>query len=276
MAITGGDIPAELFGIILTFLRSPVLTLSRKGRRGVAAEKSELGAISLVSRYWAKMCRPRIFTNITLRCADDIYTLLSFIRSPLSCIAEYIVIVTIPPLPSSGIPWIHLLPLLWPNLRYKEWALAVRVDGPAAARQSNMRSVHRVPRPVPSFSQYIDALTLRKVKFRRFGDLVALVEEFRQLNKLHCEELTWPEETTTPKLPQRRAHALFTAASMTDCTSDWRAMWFTAGFSAVADPCWPESDWDAFLPLLRSLESGLPPKCANRKLRVVDRGTCTS
>ena len=276
MPATGEDIPPELFETILTFLKSSVVSLENDTLGGVGATKREIGAISLVSRYWAKMSRRRIFSKIELRSANDIYALRSFIRCPISQIAKYVVNITIPPVKNSDVPWIHLLPLLWAELPSKEWYLDVYLEGPFSPKQGGMRSVHRVPRPIPSFSQYIDTLWLKKITFRRFNDLVALVEELRQLNKLYCEELTWPEDTATPKLAQRRAHALFNDASMTDCTSNWRAMWFMAGFSALEDPWWPESDWDAFLPLLRSLESGLPAKCTSRKLRIMDRGAYCS
>lgn len=102
MPITGANIPHELFGNILTVLNNVGSHYMKPSRTTgfVAANKRELGTCSLVNRYWARMCQPRVFNNITLRCAQDIYTLLSLLDNPLSRLAKYITLINIAPIKS--------------------------------------------------------------------------------------------------------------------------------------------------------------------------------
>lgn len=94
-AVTGAEVPPELFERILSLYTTP-LYRPPDGVGFVIAEKREMGNCALVCRYWASYCQRRMFRELELRSSEDVHQLLAFLNSPHSRVGDYICHVTVP------------------------------------------------------------------------------------------------------------------------------------------------------------------------------------
>ena len=115
-----GHIPPELFEHILEHMDMVVVAagVGSPPTQG-SMTKQELGVCALVCRYWAHLCRRKIFRQVAIHNAKDIRDLLVFVNYwPTNRFAEYIRQLDITWLMTTQhtSPWLHLLPLLVPKL----------------------------------------------------------------------------------------------------------------------------------------------------------------
>ncbi|KAJ3529192.1 hypothetical protein NM688_g7885 [Phlebia brevispora] len=234
---SGADVPQELFDLITSFL---ILRYSQHAknfyeRNLVKVDKHEMSCCALVCRRWATICRPQLFQEITISCARDVNTFVSFLQNPKSVISGYIKTVTISPYKLSTAPWMHLLCLvLFRTLRPDRLSrlLDITIEGPLPAKLRTLRSIHGlVPRTLtPQFSRHIAALRLTDIRFQRFDDLMRLVGELPQVYQLFCKRLTWG--TLPDTLPLRRAviEEQGLTVEFAECQNNWPAIWTDCGF----------------------------------------------
>ncbi|PSR97729.1 hypothetical protein PHLCEN_2v4271, partial [Hermanssonia centrifuga] len=224
MPATAADIPPELFEYILDCLAPRDLNEDAV----VQTNKHELGLCALTSRFWAKKCQPRLFSDITLKARDDVYQLTSFIDAD-EHISQYIYWLI---LDQQGPcePWIHLVPtLLCPKLS-PTISVKLLVTNPLhpSARQSTVRSIHALlPRVCPGFSSNLHHLHLRDIHFKDFADLVCLVGELPTIMDVHCHRLSWDTHSTT-RISRRRSPDL-AQVTVSECPQSWLAIWIHIG-----------------------------------------------
>ena len=229
--ITGADIPVEVIGRVMAVLDFD----PNDPRSERQLKKRNLATCALVSRTWAPLCQRKIFSSVSLRCAADVHTLLSFLRAWNSRVREYILDLRIQPYRASEEPWIHHVASLYPYLshRFPPYLTGHRAiddgkpipivfQGPAARGQGRMRSIHQaLPRRAPTFSNHIQRLCLSDVTFRGFNDLAHLVSELPDLHYLDCENLCieGPKPSTPIALGETPC------VTMTKCDYSWASIW---------------------------------------------------
>ncbi|PSR76274.1 hypothetical protein PHLCEN_2v8568 [Hermanssonia centrifuga] len=230
MPATAADLPPDLFKNILDCLQ----TSSRSPYHGensiVAVTKHELAACSLTCSYWATACRPRIFTHITLRSREDVYTLLSFIEQPNSPLPGYIKFIRISSV-LSGLPqpWIYLVPLLSsPKLNPfidKELYISQPLDSDGKDRVVDLNLHLALPSSVPStpFIDFSD-IALTDIHLNTYSDLSRFVRTTPFLGWLRCERIAWTTAQEETLLPGSSRTSYITYVTMEKCTENWKAM----------------------------------------------------
>lgn len=177
----------------------------------VNADKRELGRCSLVCRYWAWRCRPRIFETITLSSASDIDVFLDVLRS------EYVDRRTPPDDTRSRVPsiseciryirarqrglfqpFLHHISLKIPkDLICMSDGLAkiLVIDSAHTNNQHAPHSLHyALPRSLPANLLLFTHMELRDVSFRRAKDILTLVESLPKLFRLSMSKLRFIED----------------------------------------------------------------------------------
>lgn len=216
MRPTGADIPPELFEYLLEYVSLKADPLvSRREREfveAVAESKRILGTFSLVSRYFARVCRPRLFHGILLKNIDDLRGCRALIEqsSPLlPSIATFIRKIKV----EAGLgekPWLHLIRAeILP--RVSRFAL-VHLTVDASYFYSNLptRTIQQgLPRTIPRTFSCLSHLTLRDLHFQSGSECVRIVTELPLILSLRLEHVTWdshPDQMTFRRVNKRIAY----------------------------------------------------------------------
>lgn len=262
MAITGADIPPELFERILDMLRAPV-NITETTTDYVRTEKRELGNCAAVCKYWARTCQPKIWISITLRSADDAYQLLAFLKSPKSRVATYIRELAIPVQKNPSAPWLHLLPLIYPNLQ-RVTAMSVQFEGPIQS-DASVRSIHwLLPRAPPAFSANLKTILLHDTHLRCFTHLVHLISELQDVHFLSCKGVTWSGGTPLESIPPKASRLKLGHMRASGCTLDWCALLPVWGLRRRGELPIEREDWVNLIASASVLEHGLSKKYQDR------------
>ena len=90
-AVTGAELPEELFERILAQFTSPPNSVEYSDdSRLLGFTKRQLGNCALVCRFWAQYCQRRIFYHVSIRSREDIIHLLALLRNTNSRVAQYV------------------------------------------------------------------------------------------------------------------------------------------------------------------------------------------
>ncbi|KAJ3555192.1 hypothetical protein NM688_g2714 [Phlebia brevispora] len=233
MPTTPANLPVELFKPILSFYTPSQCKLNEAG-----IHKRTLSAVALVCRTWALTCQPKIFEEIVLRNAKDVYRLWELMSHPLSRIGGYVkTIEYVVTNENCRVPWIDIAcrklkrcPKLSSSVRFHLYAGRVTARRLATAVSSPMSRCHRVT--------CIDRLELGLVKFAWLQDLGRVVRELSCLTKVELYGIVWEEPKEGGELP-----ALLPCLSpgnlptcvykMRWCTDDRMALWLACMCSLV-------------------------------------------
>ena len=197
----------DLLHIVLGFVRAtgqciyPELQISRETKR-------HLSACSLTCRSWAEGCRPFVFERITVRSDEDLRQLSTFLCSPVSTIARYIMYLEVRE--SSTWTCLHTVPIILyrrlPQLRSLDLTCGPTASVPFVVHQlwptrPNFPYLPHFDRTMLAYRrglQGVTTLALRGYRFRDLGMLLRLVGGFSVLETLHCDDVSWYEESFSP------------------------------------------------------------------------------
>lgn len=202
-------------------------------------DKRQLGACSLVCRYWFQRCRPHIVGSLKIRSAQDLDDLLSMIRSlltsrfplgsPVLAMAKAMNELIIVQSGAWSKPWLHDVTdrvffnslLLRPFLDIRlviEDAYIPNSSSPTGPKHAPSSLSTYLPRSVPGvFFRFID-LDLSNLCFRRPLDLVRMVNDVPTLYRVSCTKIAFTEDIEAP-LPQRvwRPHPNLVSVNAFQC-----------------------------------------------------------
>lgn len=192
MAVTGANIPPELFDDILWHVTDSWLT-----------EKRELSGCSLVCRYWAKISRPPIFKSIRLSKLETVAKGMSITQAPLipglPSPASYVESVEVNNLCPSKIdgrpppPWLHHICRLIP--RFPNCTkVQLLVEG------TDLILGSALPRTLPLstvFSPFTEFIISGPVRFKRYSQLRNICRAMRYQQKITWIKITWEVDDST-------------------------------------------------------------------------------
>ena len=207
----GKDVPSpfrflfpELLGLVIGFIRA-----AGHGTRSdsvVSREtKRDLSACSLTCRSWAEEFHPLVFERVTVRSDQDVRQLAAFLRSPGSKIAKYIIYLEVRA--SNAWTGIHTVPIalynLLPCLHTLEFGCGPTASVPFIIHQlwptrPNFPHLPNFDRTMLGYRcglRGITSLTLRCYRFPDLGMLLRLVGGFSVLETLHCDGVSWCDDT---------------------------------------------------------------------------------
>lgn len=215
---TGADIPPELFQYLLDYILvegDPLLSRRDRGSaEAVAESKRVLGTFALVSRYFARICRPRLFQGILLKNIDDLRGCLALIKqSPpsLPSIATYIRKIKVE-VRSGEKPWLHLIKreILPQVLGFA--LIHLTVDASYFYSNSPRRTIQQgLPRTIPRVLSYLSHLTLQNLHFKSGCECVRLITELPLITSLRLDNVTWdspPEQRSFRRVNKALAYIL--------------------------------------------------------------------
>ncbi|KAJ3559039.1 hypothetical protein NM688_g583 [Phlebia brevispora] len=230
---TGGDVPVELFDIVLSFMRCNEETMYSGN---IYMSKRELGLISLVCRRWARIVQRHIFYRITLRGVEDAHTLLSFLRNAHSSIARYIELVILSQSLTQYpyMPWVHKTFLFTEIMGVLKslGRLRIALRGPLPTGKFTKGVCEMLPRSIPWFFIEVRHLDLKDLHFKKLGDLMRIPRELPSLQRLQCSNVTWEGTSSEELLPtsqylSRQADE-GVEYCLRECTDNKAAAWFAA------------------------------------------------
>ncbi|KAJ3559038.1 hypothetical protein NM688_g582 [Phlebia brevispora] len=231
---TGGDVPVELFDIVLKCMTCNEMVSSSD----IFMSKRELGLISLVCQRWARILQPLIFDTITLRSGEDAHTFLSFHDHPRSPIVRYIHTVVLSqsltryPYP----PWVHRAFVfteimgVWKS----RGILKVTLRGPTPPEKFTKGVCEMLPKSVPWSFTSVTYLNLEDLHFKKLDDFMRIPRELPLIQWLQCSNVTW-KDTSSEELPPTvhyrdlgRQTDTGVKYALRRCTDDRAAIWFAA------------------------------------------------
>jgi hypothetical protein len=218
---TAAELPSEL---VRRILDEAVIGYPEIPTAGL---KHGLSAYSLTCRHWAEVTRPILFSSITLKQPDDIAQLFEFLDSGVSvgptlsgCITRLALQVQQAAVQAAGaVPRVHhyyrLIKRL-PALRSIEMSimnfdnvLPVALSGHLEIRALLNMLSSSLPRTLPGAIFPINSLTLSGLRMRSVTDLVRSVNSLPTVRYCNVIELTFGEDTMTPRpLVHRRTSRL--------------------------------------------------------------------
>ena len=198
MESAGANVPEELFEHIVWYVEiHNVYGLSRRSvefAQALVASKRTLGSCALVSRYFAKLCRPRLFHSIILRSLADLRSFIALLDAagpPLRSPRTFVHNLRLQPTANDH-PWLHLVHhdlrrRLPPNatIDLDLDAAFFRPDLPARSLRQGL------PRTLPRVYVGLKVLILRDVHFKEGAECVRLLGELPLLAALRLERVTW-------------------------------------------------------------------------------------
>ena len=197
------EIPEELFEHIVWHIRGD-------NRGNDKERKRHLSVFGLVCRYWTRLCRPGLFSHITLRAPTDVKRFHEILDTPppspsIDPVADALITLFAEP-DHSVEPWLHLVfSLLVPKL-HKLAFLSVKPLHPGG---KPYRTLHpSLPRSVPGSCMQIDDLCLDGLHFSSTRVLSRLLLSLPSLVSLNVYNLTI--DTNLPTLKDLFAAPLCT------------------------------------------------------------------
>lgn len=175
MLATAEDLPPEMLGNIAEILSGKFIETFNDGADSHPLElsKRELSARALTCRYWAKLLRPKLFTELILSTSEDAKMFQSCIIAPHRAdmdIARHVRRLMLRYNVTHS-PWLHLVFLCRGPLTHLR-LVKVCLLGGVDAMNVTLRSVHQgLPRSFPPSLSYINTLELQGLTFPTFSDL---------------------------------------------------------------------------------------------------------
>lgn len=234
MPANASNIPTELLRNILYFV-----TIDSHGNPKFASwellnlgreDKQDILACTLTCSDWAKQCRFLLFQRITLRSAEDVRMLVSFVTTPPSSrfasVSHYIEFIGVEyAMKGMMKPWLHhiypLLQLLGHPYKPKEgsylwhkslspsesenaWSWTFRSPGwlsleviitshhDETTHLWRSSSFHSgLPRRLPSCYHAFETLKIAKVHLHSLPDLLRAIKELKMLRELELRDVIW-------------------------------------------------------------------------------------
>ena len=206
MRATGADIPPELFEHLLWHIElqnDPLIPRrSAELATAVAVSKRTLGTCALVCRYFARMCRPRLFHGILLKHHTDLLgcvTLLDASRPTLTSISVYIRKVMVEP-SANNRPWLHLLKTDLLHRLSRSVIIHLLIRDPFFYAGLSPRTLQQgLPHSIPRSLSSLSSLTLSSLHFENGRECIRLIIELPMITSLRLENVTWdiPPELST-------------------------------------------------------------------------------
>lgn len=201
------DLPLETIDMIL--YHSSVVKMVSKGATGarfVLVWMPEQAAnVSLVSRRFTYTFQGLAFLQIRLRSFSDFQTYRTMVEDKNGYAARSTMDLKVYHDPSSA-PWLHNLYALtnWRKTLSIVLYLGSAKAGPES-RSGHVSSIFaHIPRRMPAtFCARIYRLCITNVSFHNFGELVRLVWDLGELEKLSSSNLTFKCEPEVPQYPRR-------------------------------------------------------------------------
>lgn len=221
-AVTGADLPPELVDKILR--ACVVWDVVSAVEADEAQLITRLGAFSLVCKYWAKLCRPRIFCHLKIRGREDFVRLLKILDTPplvyppvAECIREFDVTHT----GTWGVPWLHQLFCELSQRRDVSWVIdhgiklhlkSITVEiskpdpgsGEASPGYAPCSLNTSLPRDLPPKMFPFKAISLTDLRFKEPRDLVHLVHSMRRSGSFDCRRLSFDSAVIAPNILRPR------------------------------------------------------------------------
>ena len=230
-------VPPELFEHIIH-----CLTLHLRWELFTKEHRQILGKWSLVSRHWAKHCRPFIFHTLTICSKEDAQMLLQLSSSFVDgCypLGYYVTMLFLRQrLPSP--PWTHFIYLsvaasLMTNIR----KIDVTIEPETSSFQATeFRSTQSgLPKSYPHRWSGLAGieLTLSNFRFRAFRDIIIALDSINT-NEISLRGLSWEIEDndsqTPPDVPASvfatrwNHNTILMTLTITACTAAWPFMWY--------------------------------------------------
>ena len=171
-------------------------------------DKQHVSVFSLVCRYWAHLCLPRLFFRITLRTPSDAKRFHKMLDTPLlpglKPLTHMISMLTAAP-DSRDEPWLHLVFFLSvPRLR----SLMSFYVEPLHPGKQPLRNLHpSLPRSLPCPRRPLDHLRLDRLYFSTGRDLSRLLSSIPSLKILRAFNLVFaakigPDDLFSTPCPQ--------------------------------------------------------------------------
>lgn len=158
-----------------------------------------LSATGQVCRYWAPICRAKLFSYLTLQSSGDLDDLVAlYTRSPIPITGNiahepHISIRATPMLASGDHPWLHRL-LSLSTMRQREMSTSVHIDGSHLRAKDTRIPFHTIhlylPRIPPSALSFFESLTLENVRFSGITELRRLLSGV-QCERVQLSDLIW-------------------------------------------------------------------------------------
>ena len=270
MVASGADIPEELFERILLH----VVRNDKLGSLDVEARRT-LSACGLVCRYFADVCRPKLFLAITLQSFDDTQQLCQFLDNPPTSvlpIADHIRWIGAEP-EWKDRPWLHLVHLhIIPKLTQPDTEFWVDGSGLVGSSPSRLTSLHpKLPRAPPCWSSDISELHLTDVHFQSSTNLLQLVGSIAWLERLYLSDVTC--ETFLDVTPPPHGNHLISVNITRSSGDDWLPYFLSLlaetvestsdGESSLRRPSLEPTELLGLLDVLRPLYATLPAELCN-------------
>lgn len=200
---TAATIPEELFEHILWFAPNPID--HQPGSRLLQEQRRYLSSWGSVCRYWARLCRPKLFYKIELRTASDAKYFRDIVHAPtppgLQPIATLTRMLTVNASNDEDEPWLYMvLPLVLkldlPRLNFVE----LRRSG----GEWPWRTLHpSLPRSIPGALMPILHLRFDRIRFRSRRALARLLSSMPLLEYLEVLTPTYDVEEDIDASPFR-------------------------------------------------------------------------
>lgn len=213
MHASGVDIPPELFEHLLWHVQLESDPLVPRGSAetatAVAVSKRTLGTFALVCRYFASLCRPRLFNGILLKSYNDLRECMALIDASgltLTSISVYIRTVMVEPNADSR-PWLHLLRVDLLSRLSRSVIIHLRISQPFFYAGLSPRTIQQgLPHAIPRALSCISSLTLHSLHFEQGRECIRIILELSLLVSLRLQEVTWgstPEPSTFHRVNKR-------------------------------------------------------------------------
>lgn len=230
-AITGADIPQELFKYILWHVT--------EGEIGPIPSSREndrfLLSIATVSKYFRRACRRRLYREVVLRDAKHLSGLLGLLASDCAVLSSTDIIRIAPG--EADNMWVrHVLTHLLPRMRYGGTTDALEI----------FLEVHGSPQPdlIPCPTQFlrsypccffyhIRTLRLRSVRFRRGDHLLRSLSALRNVTEISLHEVTCDTVAEHTGEPHLSLHHPILKLHVTRCD---RSCFFSVVPAALESP----------------------------------------
>lgn len=213
---TGADIPSETINEVLGFFawNRYMRGGSPRESRTVKMGGKQLGACSLVCRYWAKLCRPHVFAKLILRSREDFERFLELVDRPSvvsPSVTDCLRSIEVEQNDTGAMPWLHLLRtalLARPDIKFNR-GIELHLGGTGNDSLYAPRSLSMsLPKTLPGVTFPFALVTLKDLRFKRLSDFLRLIHDFTVAEFISCYRLQLdeplPDLTLTTTRPRQR------------------------------------------------------------------------